>query len=83
MDIKAAIQGDRYTQNSLGNYYQNGIGVLKDEKKAFEWYLKSANNGCALGQCDLGYCYENGIGIDKNETKAIEWYSKWYESIKR
>ncbi|CAB4444647.1 unnamed protein product [Rhizophagus irregularis] len=59
----------------------------KNELKAFEWYLKSAENGCTMvknnaiagcitGQCNLGYCYMNGIGTDKNELKAFEWYLK-------
>ncbi|RHZ74815.1 hypothetical protein Glove_219g167 [Diversispora epigaea] len=26
----------------LGNCYDNGIGTTKDEEKAFQWYLKSA-----------------------------------------
>jgi TPR repeat protein len=27
----------------LGNCYEKGIGVDKDEKMAIEWYLKAAN----------------------------------------
>ena len=40
--------------------------------KAFEWYLKSAENGDANGQNNFGYCYQNGIGTDKIETKVFE-----------
>jgi len=29
-------------QYNLGNCYQYGLGVEKDEAKAFEWYKKSA-----------------------------------------
>ena len=54
----------------------NGIGTDKNETKAFEWYLKSAENGNAIAQNNLGDCYKNGIGTDKNETKAFEWYLK-------
>ncbi|CAB5357010.1 unnamed protein product [Rhizophagus irregularis] len=30
--------GNIDAQNNLGYCYQNGIGIIKDEKKAFEWY---------------------------------------------
>ena len=32
----------------------------KNYKEAFEWYSKSANNGCVKGQYNLGCCYQNG-----------------------
>jgi len=41
-------------KNNLGYCYQNGIGVTKDEKKAFEWYFKAANEGDLHAQHDLG-----------------------------
>ncbi|RIA92864.1 kinase-like domain-containing protein [Glomus cerebriforme] len=37
-------------QNSLGYCYLNGIGTFKNEKKSFEWYLKSAENGDVTAQ---------------------------------
>ncbi|RHZ72881.1 hypothetical protein Glove_236g22 [Diversispora epigaea] len=52
----------------------NGIGTTKDEEKAFQWYLKSAEGGNSIGQFNLGNCYENGIGTTKDEEKAFQWY---------
>jgi TPR repeat protein len=75
--LKLAIANDSVAQNYLGNCYQFGKGIGKNETKAFEWYLKSANTGFAgyaEGQFNLGYCYENAVGTGKNETKAFEWY---------
>ncbi|RIA89916.1 hypothetical protein C1645_876409 [Glomus cerebriforme] len=65
-------------------------GINKNEKKAFEWYMKSAIGGYTEGQQLLGFCYECGIGtikneikhlndgkfVNKDETKAFEWYLK-------
>ena len=53
-----------------------GKGVTKDEKKAFEWFTKSADQGGAYDQINLGECYENGKGVAKDEKKAFEWYTK-------
>ncbi|RHZ79884.1 hypothetical protein Glove_140g3 [Diversispora epigaea] len=53
-----------------------GIGTTKDEVKAFQWYLKSAERGNINGQNNLGYCYENGIGTIENKQKAFQWYLK-------
>ncbi|RIA85252.1 hypothetical protein C1645_857860 [Glomus cerebriforme] len=72
--------GNNGAQNNLGYYYKNGIGVTKDDKKAFEWYLKAANNrGDTCAQYNLGICYQDGTGINKNDEKAFTWY---YESAK-
>ncbi|CAB4472922.1 unnamed protein product [Rhizophagus irregularis] len=59
--------------NNLGYCYQYGVGKKKDEFKAFEFYLKSAEGGNSDAQNNLGYCYQNGIGITKDEKKAFEW----------
>ncbi|RHZ88802.1 hypothetical protein Glove_21g166 [Diversispora epigaea] len=60
---------------NLGYCYHNGIGTTKDEKKAFQWYLKSAEGGSSRGQYNLGYYYHNG----KDEKKAFQWYLKLSE----
>ena len=56
--------------------YQNGYGVEKDYKKAFEWFFKSAEQGNSFGQYNLGVMYQNGCGVEKDLKKAIEWYFK-------
>ena len=47
---KAAESGHIEAQNNLGYCYQNGIGVEKNEVKAFEWYEKSAKQGDSNAQ---------------------------------
>ncbi|RIA84982.1 hypothetical protein C1645_831513 [Glomus cerebriforme] len=70
--------------NNLGYYYQYGIGRKKDEFKAFEFCLRSAEEGNVGAQNNLGYCcncYQNGIGIEKDLEKAIYcWYKKAAEN---
>src|SRR6266540_5081483 len=63
-------------QYFTGKCYQEGYGVAKDERLAFEYYKRSANKNFAMGQFDLGSCYENGIGVEKNLGMAVDWYEK-------
>ena len=63
-------------QFTLAWMYFNGIGVEKDEEKAFEWYEKSAKLNYIPAQLALAEMYSNGIGVEKDEEKASEWYEK-------
>ncbi|KAF0496907.1 kinase-like protein [Gigaspora margarita] len=60
----------------LGSFLEAGINVPKDDKKAFECYMKSAQSGNPIGQALVGACYEEGTGISKDEKEAFEWYLK-------
>lgn len=63
-------------QYNIGYMYEYGVGVEKDETKAFEWYQKVAILGHAKAQQNLGYMYENGQGVIKDEVEALFWYEK-------
>ncbi|RHZ83839.1 hypothetical protein Glove_87g38 [Diversispora epigaea] len=52
------------------------IGTTKDEKKAFQWYLKSAEGGNSEAMFEFGNRYEYGIGTTKDEEKVFQWYLK-------
>ncbi|CAM4392852.1 MAG: hypothetical protein LEGION0398_MBIBDBAK_01162 [Legionellaceae bacterium] len=56
--------------------YANGRGVEKDEKTAFYWYQKAADQGNAQGQSSLGVMYANGRGVEKDDKQAVYWYQK-------
>jgi TPR repeat protein len=71
---KAAEQGYAQAQTNLGYYYQNGIGVEKDEKEAVRLYRLAAEQGNAVAQSNLGYCYRTGIGVEKDEKEAVRLY---------
>ena len=73
---KAAEAGIAEGQLFLGRCYQEGAGVAKDEKKAFEWLSKSAEQGLASAQTELGVAYEDGLGVEKNPIEALSWYRK-------
>ena len=69
--LEAAEQGDVASMNTLGECYELGTGVEKDEAKAVAWYRKAAELGFAGAQCSLGVCYFFGTGIKKDEAKAV------------
>jgi TPR repeat protein len=60
----------------VGNCYQYGNGIIKNEKLAFEYYEKSANKDFAHGQSEVACFYENGIGVKKDLKKAFYMYEK-------
>src|SRR5438552_392114 len=71
-----AGQGDADAQNNLGGMYAKGLGVLKDESAAADWYRKAAEQGLALAQTNLGRCYAEGRGVAKDEKAAVDWFRK-------
>ena len=60
--------------------YEKGKGVEKDMKKAFEWFLKSAENGNAKAMNNVGCCFSNGEGVKQDMTKAFEWWLRSAEN---
>jgi TPR repeat protein len=65
----------------LSKYYQNGIVVKKDDRKAFELVKKGTkleakskeDSACFV---TVGYFYEAGIGTKQNFKKAFKYYMK-------
>jgi len=57
----------------LGLRYQNGE---KDNRKAFEWFQKAAEQGHATAQYKLGAMYDNGEGVTIDFIEAEKWYKK-------
>ena len=60
----------------VGFCYENGQGVAKDMTKAFEWYLKAAENGHVKAMNSVGCCFCRGNGVSKDLKMAREWFSK-------
>ena len=70
---KAAEQGDPEAQFCLGDMYNNGYGVVKDERKAIELFRKSAEQRFAPSQINLGIMYSQGCGVDQDLVEAFMW----------
>ena len=43
--LKAAEQGDAFSQAHAGYLYEQGLGVARDEQRAAELYVKAGGQG--------------------------------------
>ena len=59
--LKLSNSGDPEAQYDLAIFYMDGIGIQKDESKAFDWILKSENN-----------TIQNSVIINEHEKKGFE-----------
>jgi TPR repeat protein len=71
--LPKAEAGDAIAQYDVGNMYEKGNGVARDNTKAFKWYLKAAKQDHDKGTFKVGYSYLRGKGVDKNYNKALLW----------
>ncbi|GET04694.1 kinase-like domain-containing protein [Rhizophagus clarus] len=71
-------------QHFVGEYYQYGYGVKKNEKLAFEYFNKVDSKNFTHGQLriasdygnikamnNFGLCYEDGKGVKKDNNQAF------------
>jgi TPR repeat protein len=73
--LRKAEAGDSFEQLLAGLEYSR----LGNYNKAFEWYLKSANQNNPDAQALTGKLYERGQGVRRDLAKAVEWYKKGAE----
>ena len=77
---KRAESGDATAQFELGQYYQSEARktrserrALRDQKRALDWYSRSAEQGFAEAQFTLGHMYILGQGVDQDKSKGVDW----------
>ena len=73
--IPAARSGNAEAEELIGVMYAMGLGVERDEIRAFDWYLRSAMKGPPGAQSGVGWYYEVGIGMPAPDlVRAYAWY---------
>ena len=70
----AVEQGDLESLFNLGQAHRLGLGVAKDEAKAFELLRKAAVGGVAAAQSRLGLAYATGEGAALDPIEACKWF---------
>jgi len=70
----AAEKGHSEAQYALGNWYGHGIGVRKNYKRAYGYFLSAAKQGHPLAQYELASALEMGKGTERNPNEAFRWY---------
>ncbi len=49
---------------------------LRKVSDAYDWYLKSANQGYVVAENHVGWCHSAAAGVPKSHEKAVVWYRK-------
>ena len=65
-----------YVWYRIGKMHCYGLGTEQDYEKAFEWFLKSAQDGNKFAQYSLANLYYYGNGVEKDLSQAFLWYRK-------
>ena len=65
---KCAEEGDADSMFSLGECFEHGRGVAKNEAKALEWYIRAAEIGHADAMHSIGVFFSQGMSVEKDQT---------------
>ena len=74
--LRMAENGNAAAENALGLRYSEGDeknGIRQDEKEAFRWFSKAAEDGSLSAQAKIGFLYWTGRGVAKDPGKAYFW----------
>ncbi|WP_419906791.1 tetratricopeptide repeat protein [Hoeflea sp.] len=73
--LPSARSGNAEAEELIGIMYAMGLGVPRDDVRAFEWYLRSAMKGHPGAQSGVGWYYEIGRGMPQPDlVRAYMWY---------
>ena len=73
--LPAARSGNAEAEELIGIMYAMGLGVERDDMRAFDWYLRSSMKGHPGAQSGVGWYYEIGRGMPAPDLiRAYTWY---------
>lgn len=71
-----ARSGNADAEELIGVMYALGLGVPRDDARAFDWYLRASMKGHAGAQSGIGWYYEIGRGMPAPDlVRAYLWYT--------
>ncbi len=71
---KSASAGSGAAAFYLGRMYRDGLGVKKDDAKAFAFVERGALHGNALAENSMGFHLGYGRGTKQDDARALGWY---------
>jgi uncharacterized protein len=80
---KAAEDDQAQAQWILGMNYRDGRFVERDEKMAFDLFLRAAKQSDVDSQVSVAQMYEDGDVVPRDYVKAVYWYKKAAEHVLR
>ncbi|CAB5165420.1 unnamed protein product [Rhizophagus irregularis] len=73
---KRSAENDKLALYKLGEIYELGKGVNRNEIRAFGYYKQAAEEGCVNGKCKLGYYYDHGIIVNVDKERVFNLYKE-------
>ncbi|HET6390075.1 tetratricopeptide repeat protein [Hyphomicrobium sp.] len=73
---EAAARGEPQANTLIARIYTEGLGVQKDDRKAFEYYKRASDLGDIQGTFALAISYAQGRGVKKDRKAAAELFEK-------
>ena len=73
---KAVDQDYLLAINNLAICYQQGIGVNRDDRKAFSLLSKAVYHGDIMAEFNVGQAYYFGLGVERDLSKAFEYINR-------
>ncbi|MGB1034941.1 MAG: tetratricopeptide repeat protein [Paracoccaceae bacterium] len=74
--LPLARSGNADAEELIGVMYALGLGVARDDQRAFDWYLRASLKGHPGAQSGIGWYYEVGRGIPAPDlVRAYMWYA--------
>lgn len=72
----AAAAGHATSQNTLGMMSAEGIGMVKDEAAARQWFTAAARQGNAFAAFNLAVMYRDGRGGKADRRQARDYFEQ-------
>ncbi len=73
---KAAALGYAPAEFHMGQLYDFGFGVARDDREALIWYRKAADHGSAAAQRAVGDFFRKGRATSADAAEAARWYQR-------
>jgi hypothetical protein len=67
----AAASGDANGQNGLGELFETGRGVARNDTSAATWYARAATQKLPVAQYNLARMYADGRGVPRDRKRAL------------
>jgi uncharacterized protein len=73
---RSAARAHPEALNTLGYFFEQGVGTAASPERALEAYRRGAEAGSAAASNNLGWFYEHGIAVGKDPVAAADAYKK-------
>jgi TPR repeat protein len=80
---RGAQQGHPLAMYNLALHYRDGVGLLRDDSQASEWFARAAGAGLVSAMVEYGRMLNRGSGqadSRPNRRRAIEWLQRAADS---